>query len=143
MRRRSGSVWPPPNDVPGSPGPGIPGAARGRGEPARHKDRGHPSGHQDGVRRARRTVRSCPRAEACAGRGTGSGRPGMPPGEARAGLAGVAVRRTRPASLPCIVREETGRLLLCRCHRAAPRGGVTRDRAAVRATCAAARARNR
>jgi hypothetical protein len=48
-----------------------------------------------------------------------------------------------PASLPSIVHEETGRLLLCRCHRAAPRGGVTRDRAAVLATCAAARARNR
>jgi hypothetical protein len=31
----------------------------------------------------------------------------------------------------------------CRCHRAAPHGGVTRDRAAVRATCAAARAWNR
>ena len=63
---------------------------------------------------------------------------------ARRGLRGSRHRqRTRPASLPCIVREETGRLLLCRCHRAAPRGGVTRDRAAVWAACAAARARNR
>jgi hypothetical protein len=102
MRRRSGSVRPPPSGVPGSPGLGIPSAARARSRPDT------------------RTA-----------------------GQPHAGLVGVAVRRTRQVPLPCIVPEETGRFLLLAVPvGAAPRAGVTRDRAAVRATCAVAQARN-
>lgn len=58
---------------------------------------------------------------------------------------GRSCRAADTAGIAAVHRPRGDRALPppCQCYRAAPRGGVTRDRAAARTTCAAARARNR